>query len=293
VRTIVVFFFFAVLVFPVWAGTDGEFDAHWHDGKAEMNGYRLKVSRYGEERAGTAVLVYVTEPFSESKRVKVDDSRKNPDDTFNVLKLNIVRDFQTGIYDYNTMVSIFSRTNDFSPVKVTFSSAEWCGHVYEELRVDPTRITGHFYSYFEDESGPRDIPGNENGILEDNLFILLRGLRGDYLEPGEEKKIVVLPSIYFRRLAHKDPEWIDAEIRRDKKTKTIKVEAGKFETMVYDIEMNDGRKGRFYIEEDYPHRLVQWEMLPDIKAELTGSVRLQYWMLNRDGNEDYLKKLGL
>jgi 4-aminobutyrate aminotransferase-like enzyme len=46
------------------------FESHWQDGKAELDGYRYTVTRYGHARAGTAVMVYVTEPFSEAKRVK-------------------------------------------------------------------------------------------------------------------------------------------------------------------------------------------------------------------------------
>ena len=69
-------------------------------------------------------MIFVTEPFSDSKRVKVDDPRRDPPDTFEVLKLNLVRDFQTGIYDYNTMTSVIVRSDDFEPVKVTFSSDE-------------------------------------------------------------------------------------------------------------------------------------------------------------------------
>ena len=157
--------FFLVTVLAVLAaGTaapssagDPDFSAYWHDGKAEIDGYRLTVSRYGESREGTAVAIYVTEPFSDSKRVKANDPAKNPEDSFDVLKLNLVRDFQTGIYDYNTMVSVFARSSDFTPVKITFTSAEWCGHVYEELLLGPGGITGQFYSYFEDESGPRSL----------------------------------------------------------------------------------------------------------------------------------------
>jgi len=287
------FLLIALGVPTAFAASSNEFEAHWRDGKAELSGYQLTVFRYGEERSGTAVLVFVTEPFSESKRVKVDDWKKNPEDTFDVLKLNLVRDFQTGIYDYNTMVSVFARSSDFSAVKVTFTSAEWCGHVYEELRFDPDRISGHYYSYFENESGARDIENKENGISEDNLFILLRGLRGDYLEPGGTRNVQLLPSVYFGRLAHHDPGWVKTEIKRQKRTKTIKVPAGKFETMVYEVKTADGRSGLFYVEQHYPHRIIRWEMRPDVKAELTGSERLQYWSLNRNGNESYLKKLGL
>ncbi len=272
---------------------DKEFDSHWHDGKAELDGYNLKVSRYGQEREGNCVMIYVTEPFSESKRVKVDDPNRNPSDTFDALKLNIVRDFQTGIYDYNTMISIFVHSDDFSPAKISFTSAEWCGHVYEELRFDPTSISGHYYSYFENESGPRNLKVATDGVAEDNLFILLRGLRGEYLEPGKKISIQLLPSVYFGRLSHKPIAWIGAEIKREKKMTRIKVPAGRFNTMVYRVKVDDGREGVFYIEEQYPHRIVKWQFAPDIVAELTGSERLQYWRLNKNGHEDYLKKLGL
>ena len=284
-----------LLAFATVAGTAhaGEFDDYWHDGKAELDGYRLTVSRYGEERTGTAVMIYVTEPFSESKRVKVDNPSANPDDTFNVLKLNFVRDFQTGIYDYNTMTSLFVRTTDFSPVKVSFSSAEWCGHVYEDLVFKDDRIEGHYFSYFEGESGPIRLDAEKTGVSEENLFILLRGLRGSYLEPGESRDVKLLPSVYFGRLAHKPAGWVDATISRGQISKQIDVPAGRFHTIVYSVKTSDGREGVFYIEDAYPHKIVKWSMLPDVNGELTGSQRLAYWKLNRNGHESHLKQLGL
>ena len=45
------------------------FGSYWHDGKAELDGYRLTVQRYGHVRSGRAVAIYVTEPFSRSKHV--------------------------------------------------------------------------------------------------------------------------------------------------------------------------------------------------------------------------------
>ena len=119
---------------PCAAG-DPPFDAYWRDGKAELDGYRLTVERYGHTRHGRAVAIYVTEPFSRSKHVKLDDASKNPGDALDVLKLNLVRDFQTGVYDYHTILSLFANEADFAPVKVAFSSSEWCGQVYEELNV--------------------------------------------------------------------------------------------------------------------------------------------------------------
>jgi hypothetical protein len=275
-----------------WAA-DPDFDSHWRDGKAELNGYRLDVSRYAEKRKGQAVLIYVTEPFSESKRVKVDDWTKDPADTFDAFKLNLVRDFQTGLYDYNTMVSVFVRAKDFSPVKVTLTSAEWCGHVYEELIFRPAGITGHSYSYFEGESGPRTLTHNPDGLLEDNLWIQLRGLRGAFLKPGEKKSFPFLPGRLHDRLAHRLPAWTTAEIARSEQPQTIEVPAGKFEVTVYALQIAGGRAGRFFVEQAYPHRIIRWELAPDVTAELTGSARLEYWRLQNNGDENELKLLGI
>jgi hypothetical protein len=261
--------------FPAVAG---DFDSYWHDGKAELNGYRMKISRYGETREGKGVAIYVTEPFSESRRVKLDDPGKNPGDVVDALKLNLVRDFQTGVYDYNTMVSVFVRTKDLSPLKISFSSAEWCGHVFEELIFTPGQVSGFYNSYFEGETGKRDLAWPNNGITEDSLWILLRGLRGEFLKPGQKKTVPMLTGTYYGRLAHKPPAWAEARIERDGN--------------VYTVTASD-RTGKFVIEPEYPHRITRWEMWPDISAELTGSVRLEYWRLHNTGDERYLKQLGI
>lgn len=280
-----------VLLLPVSAAAQ-DFSAHWHDGKAEMDGYRLAVSRYGQERAGYAVMIYVTEPFSESKRVKVDDHTKNPADTFDALKLNLVRDFQTGIYDYNTMVSVFVRSSNFEPVKISFSSAEWCGHVYSELLYDETKIRVAQYSYFEDETATRILPRPAGVVSEDNLFIVLRGLRGDYLQPGESRTVDYLPGVFFSRLTHREMNMVKATIARRGQPEIVDVPAGGFSTIVYDV-TTESRNGVFYVEDAYPHRIVRWELSPDIRGELTGSNRLEYWKLNGEGDEKWLESLGV
>lgn len=269
-----------------------DFGGHWHDGRAELDGYRLTVSRYGQEREGHAVMIYVTEPFSESKKVKVNDHTKHPADTFDVLKLNLIRDFQTGVYDYNTMVSVFSRSSDFEPVKVTFTSAEWCGHVYTELLFDTSEIRVQHNSYFEDESQKRTMALPDDLVSEDNLFILLRGLRGDYMEPGESRSVSYLPGVFFSRLTHKESDIATAKISRRKETEHVEVPAGQFDVIVYDVSSGN-RGGVFHVESAYPHRIVRWQILPDVRGELTGTKRMKYWELNREGDEKHLKELGL
>ncbi|MDX1584656.1 MAG: hypothetical protein R3338_13750, partial [Thermoanaerobaculia bacterium] len=76
-----------------------EFWSHWGDGKAELSGYDLDFPRYGEMRDGVAVLIFVTEPFTIEPRVKADGPNARTSTVFQVMKLNLVRDFPTGIYD--------------------------------------------------------------------------------------------------------------------------------------------------------------------------------------------------
>ena len=284
-----------------------EFESHWQDGRGELNAYRYSVTRYGESRTGRAILVTVTEPFSESKRVKVNDPKKNPTDVFEALKVNFVREFQTGIYDYHTMTSLFVRSRDMSPVKMTFSSAEWCGHVFEEMIYQKHLVTDRYASYFEGESDQRRLTLQENGISEEELLIRLRDLRGPWLKPGEKRQVPLVPSAFRRRLAHRPLAWSTAKIERAGGTESVRVPAGTFAATRYTIRVGDGREGRYWVEQAYPHRIVRWEWKAGAapsgrgfgpgegcdQGELLGSARLPYWQLNKNGDEKERRALGI
>src|SRR5438132_1578564 len=106
---------------------DAKFDQYWGDQKAELSGYDLAQPRYGQLRKGVAITIFVTEPFSNSLRVKADSGKHADADVFPVLKLNLVEDFATGIYDYNVMTSVFVAMKPVNglpagtPTKVSFS----------------------------------------------------------------------------------------------------------------------------------------------------------------------------
>ncbi len=269
------------------------FSDHWHDGLAEIDGYRLRVERYGQVRVGQAVMIYVTEPLRKSTRVKADHPDVNPQDVVDVLKLNFVRDFQTGIYDYNTMTSVFSRTSDFEAMKVSFSSAEWCGHVYSESIFQPTQVEITIRSYFENENASLEVDRPRHGIAEEELFIRLRGLRQDFLPPGGSVRLPLLPSSFVQRLLHQAPEWTTVEIDRLPTEERIEVPAGAFDAMIYKVRIADGREGTFAIETEMPHRILQWKLEPDVEGVLTGTLRTPYWNQHDEGDEALLEKLGL
>jgi hypothetical protein len=154
-----------------------DFWAHWGDGKAELNGYALKQPRYGAVRTGTSVLIFVTEEFSDTLRVKADPGKHPASDVYPVMKLNAVRDFSTGIYDYNVMTSAFLRVAPGWPVaKVSFSSQEWCGHVWHQVVPRDGKRAGLFHRYFDGEAaGVDDLAFPKDGVLEDALPVLFDG----------------------------------------------------------------------------------------------------------------------
>ena len=97
--------------FPVWparprASAGQGFSRAWSDGRAELSGYRARVNRYGEMRDAELVLIYVTEPMDRRTWVKDDDAPA--EHLVDVLKLNASLRFQTGVYPYSVLTSVFA-----------------------------------------------------------------------------------------------------------------------------------------------------------------------------------------
>jgi len=277
------------------AAAPPDFWAHWSDGKAEMNGYRLVQPRYGAKRPGTAVLIYVTEDFSDSLRVKADPGKHPASDVYPVLKLNAVRDFQTGIYDYNVMTSTFARVAPGWPIaKVSFSSQEWCGHVYHHLIPHREQVSGLFHSYFDGEADGRDdLAMPAGGVMEDAVPILIRGWMGDWLARGATRTLPFLPSLLRSRLEHKALAWGQASVTRAAVTISVTVPAGRFDVDSWTVAEASGRTVTYFVETAPPFRLIRWSASDGEEGSLLGSQRRAYWELNAPGGEKYLKALGL
>ncbi len=272
-----------------------DFWAHWGDGQAELSGYRLTQPRYGSLRSGTAVLIFVTEEFSDALRVKADPGQHPPTDVYPVLKLNAVRAFQTGIYDYNVMTSTFARVAPgWPPAKISFSSQEWCGHVYHQLLPRAGGIGGTWHSYFDGEAdGSENLPLPESGVFEDALPILLRGLRGDWLKPGESRTLQFLPSLLSARLEHRKLAWVSAKITRAAQPTRVRVPAGSFEVFTYTVAPEGRPTLTFEVEAAPPHKLVRWSSDKGEQGLMLKSARLPYWKLNGPDGEKHLREIGL
>ena len=284
------------------ASTAARADAFWKlwgDGKAELDGYALVEPRYGQLRQGTAVAIFVTEDFSDTLRVKADPGKHPPSDIVPVMKVNLVRDFQTGIYDYNTMTSTFLRTefggDAYWPLmKTSFSSQEWCGNVYMQWLPRGGKLFGTSHSYFDGEADQTpELALPADGVLEDALPILVRGLRGDWLAPGASKKVPFLRSQLRTRLLHVPARWGTATVSRAPAAAPVKTALGTLRAFRYTIAEDGGDTLTFTVEEAYPHRILAWKSTSGESAHILGSARLEYWKLHDNGDEKALKQLGL
>lgn len=172
------------------------FSEYWYQGKAELNAYDLEQHRYGEKRSGEAVLIFVTEDFSREKQVKLDNPPQNEANAQKVLKLNMTKNFVTGIYPYSMMLSTFTPVYDQVPaVKVTASVQEWCGQTYTQLNQQAGQYNVHLHSYFEKE-GDRQL--TIDARAEDDIWNLIR------LNPKEipTGQLQLIPGLLDQRFTH-------------------------------------------------------------------------------------------
>lgn len=268
---------------------------YWADGKAEINGYRLVQPRYGEKRGGEAVLVFVTETFTDKSRVKSDGG--HPDE-LPVMKLNDMRDFQTGIYDYHAMTSSFLALGGEQvfgqPLKTSFSMQEWCGQQYAQWITRDGGLHESLHSYWDGEADREldlDIPSG--AIFGDSLAMILRGITGPVVGPGEKKSFPYMERILDLRLKRVEPKWTTATITRGVKTEPLSTALGLIPAEHYRVELPGGDWQEIWIEQQAPHRLLEWRTATGERGELVGSIRSQYWKQSAEGDEVIRERLGL
>ena len=284
----------------VWSQTTNtvdtqEFKDYWYDGKAEITSYRLEQARYGELHEGYAVLVFVTEDFSKSKQVKLDNPASAKDDSVNVLKLNRIKKFDTGIYSYSMMDSVFTPVslNEYpNTLKLSSSSQEWCGNTFTQLNLEGNSYDVKSFSYFESEGDQKFSLQKE--ILEDELWARIR-LAPDSLPQG---RIKIIPAAMASRLTHKELKVEIAE---------AKLEQNPDDSILMDYSLiydDSNRTMKITFGRLFPHHIISWEETyksgfgPGATTLTTKAVRdkvliSDYWNQNKNIDRDLRKKLGL
>ncbi len=275
------------------------FESLWYDGNAEISTYRLSEMRYGQAREnGRRIMVFVTEPMRLSTNIKPDV--KLPDEEkIDVIKLNDLRKFTTGIYEYSVMTSVFASVDEskediplMGTMKTSFTSQEWCGTVFERMVRNDETYDGVLYSYFESEGETTYVfPHNKNAESEDNLWLIVRELKGEILKPGDSKELPVVLSSWTRRKRHEPPRVATAVLKKGGPQK-VSTAIGKMDahTFTWDI---DGNVTTVVVEKAYPHRILSFEEPDGSRGEIIASRRETYWEQTKNKHQKLRKKLEL
>jgi hypothetical protein len=254
---------------------NNSFEQYWYKGEAELNTFRLEQSRYGEMRDGEAVMVFVTEDLSQSRHVKLDEPQKTEKDKVSVMKLNLIRRFITGIYDYSMMQSIFTPVDVANypyALKTTTTSQDWCGHTFTQIDLQNSNYHISGFSYFEQEGDFKvKLPAT---LLEDNLWSLIR-IDPASIPTGETE---VIPSTFFSRLQHETLKPKKARIRFEKTETSANL-------ILEYLHLN--RSLTISFEPEFPYRILGWTEMNDdriaSKGFLKSSMKTAYW--KKHGNE--------
>lgn len=272
------------------AGASSAFWQTWGDGKAELSGYTITTMRYGQPRKGKTVLIYVNEPHD--RRTRIKDDRAQGDIKLNVLKLNHTLIFDTGIYPYSVMTSVFSPVDvydkrpRFNPSKITLSAQEWCGHVYHKVAPMAGSMRSALRSYFASEGETEEtIKVRDGALYEDALLIQLRELDGAF-NGGRDWAGQLVPTLWATRKAHTALRPVDATITRSE------VQVGGKAATRFTLK-HSGITRTIDVEKAAPRRILGWKSSDGEVATILKTARLPYWSLNGNGQESYRAQLGL
>lgn len=253
----------------------------WFAG-AEINRYELSQIRYGESHLGHAEFIFVTEPFLTDQQVKNEYGGGASTD---VLKLNALRTFNTGIYTYRTMTSTFQPIDLKSyphALKTNTSVQDWCGQVFQQLNKTESGWSGELRSYFQ-RDGDKDLELDELW-LEDELWTRLR-LDPQSLPTG---KFQLVPGAILARLSLLPIQPLDA----------VAALKERGEQSSYILRYPDlKRKLIIRFDTKFPHIIREWEEHEPTgitKAVLTHRLmNSEYWSENKVKDAIKRKSLGL
>ncbi len=262
-------------------------------GQAEIAEYEGQVMRYRESRPARLTLITVTEPFDPKTLVKPEQPLPR---AVTVLKQNQVLSYQTGVYPYHQMNSLFWRARDGEVLKATMTSQEWCGQTLKDLRREGHHLRLTWNSYWEGEatgSAVIEVPRHTRpamAVLYDELPLLVRTP-----EFRNFRKLHLFPLLMSSQVYRPDwdiggpartPRFLDAVLEPD----TEKLRLGGREVVALRLSVRWSQNGRelqetFWVDEADPNRtLLRWRRYDGGEFTLTKKTFAAYWKMNRVGD---------
>lgn len=248
---------------------------YFDQGLAEFNTYEAVIPRYGEPRKASVVHVWVKEPWDAEKGVKA--AGEKPSD-FEVLKLNQIISYPTGMYRYEQMWSGFWRRDTGALVKYTLSHHEACGATFKRGDLRDGKLLYQAHSYFEGEGEIRreqKLPSD--AVFYDELPLRMRVVVAGGLKEGQMN---LLRSIIDGRASRDDTPAASATWLAIKPTK----EGEPGQTTMIEIRHAEG-VDRMTFESVKPWKLLRWEQASGSLLVLKESTFVDYWNRNRNSDQ--------
>jgi hypothetical protein len=260
-------------------------DPRWEDGLAEVSQFRLTQFRYGRRYPGTATLVVVREAFDTRRAVK---AAKDATATVPVLKVHLVKSFQTGDYRYDQAVTTFLRRADGVALRLLVDSHEWCGIAAKSWINHGQGSALEVMSYFDghgDLEQPLEL--SAQGVLEDALPTWLRAF--DLAHGHGPASFGLVPTqLEARAMATAEvPVAVASLTPLSAATPWGSIPAVAIElTSAGPPPPGDGvfwprerppRRWRGVYEAQLPHRLLAWQDGAGSELELISCTRTDYW----------------
>jgi len=254
-------------------------DRAWYDGKAEKCVYDATTTIYGELRAYTATAYTDKELLDPTTRVK-----SATDDGVEAFKHHWSERVPTENYDYDFSTSLFVRTSDLAPLKLTAATQEDCGASFKELWLDGARLRWIESVYFPGAGLAQGELAAAGLQLEDGLPLLLR----DFPFPADEAAERVTPSVFrlqvlpSQRDTHRVPfRPLDAEVRWEGR-ETLELPAGSVEAHRLAVRYaEDGGVSTYWFAAagaaPWLHALVAMDRRDGLSVRLRSLERTAYW----------------
>ncbi len=253
----------------------------WFAG-AEINRYELTQNHYGQQYPGHAEFIFVTEPFLLKKQVKHEFGDAT---STNVLKLNALRTFNTGIYSYRTMTSTFRPINQYKyprTLKSTTSIQDWCGQTFQQINQSDSSWKIELRSYFQNEADTNlEIL---DGLLEDGIWLQIR------LDPAALPvgPVSMIPGSVSTRFTHRP-------IRKENAVGVVKK---KKQITSYTLTYPSlNRRLNIVFDSKFPHIIREWSETDKggtTNAQLKDRImNSEYWSKNKPKDAILRKRLGL
>ena len=260
-------------------------------GRAEIAIYDASVVRYGQPRSAELVLITVAEPMDAKQRVKSD--KPGPDIVY-ALKQNQALNFQTGVYPYHYLNSLFWQIDNGRLLKAAMTLQEWCGTTTKVLLPQGGLDRLMYHSYWDNEADGEmvlvrpDVQHPDRAILYDELPLIVRTPEAEHY-----RKLQVFPLLMSSQVTK--PDW---DIYGEKRSPAY--EPGTLEPESVDfMAMGVLRKARkitvrsgpglklvdeYFVEQNPARTLLGWNRHDGAHFVLRKISYAEYWKLNKPGD---------